>query len=78
MLGFIQKIFVVTMTLLVSSVNSLECVSTKNQECKVRDEIIIIISVNNSEPVFYPFSNKVNKCSGICNNINNSYTRSCV
>ena len=75
MLGFIKKIFVVTMTLLVSSVNSLECVSTKNQECKVRDEII---SVNNSEPVFYPFSNKVNKCSGICNNINNPYTRSCV
>ena len=75
MLGFIKKIFVVTMTLLVSSVNSLECVSTKNQECKVRDEII---SVNNSEPVFYPFSNKVNKCRGICNNINNPYTRSCV
>ena len=72
--GFIKKIFVVTMTFLVSSVNSLECVSINNQECKVREEII---SVNNNEPVFYPFSIKVCKCSGICNNINNPF-RSCV
>ena len=67
-----KKIFVVTMTFLVLSVNSLECVSMNNQECKVREEII---SVNNKEPVFYPFSVKVNKCSGSCNNINNPYAR---
>ena len=36
------------MTFLISSVNSLECFSMKNQDCKIRPEII---SVNNNEPV---------------------------
>ena len=49
------------------NVNSLECVSMNNQECKTRTKII---SISNNEPVFYPFSTKVNKCSGSCNSIN--------
>ena len=36
MFGFIKKVFFVTMTFLVSSVNSLECVSMNNQECKIK------------------------------------------
>ena len=44
-----------------SNVNSLEHVSVNNQECKTR---LKIINVNTNEPVFYPFSIKVNKCSG--------------
>ena len=63
------------MTFLVSSVNSLECVSMNYQKCKVREGII---SVNNNEPVFYSFSIRVNKCSGSCNNINDLYARLCV
>ena len=47
----------------------------KNQECKVRPEII---SINSNNPMFYPFSVKVNKCSGNCNNINDPYARICV
>ena len=47
----------------------------KNQECKVRPEII---NVNSDEPVFYPFSIKTNKYSGSCNNINNPYAKMCV
>ena len=47
----------------------------KNQECKVRPEII---NVNSNEPVFYPFSIKASKCSGSCNNINNPYAKLCV
>ena len=46
-----------------------------NQECKVRTKII---NINNNEPVLYPFSIKVNKSSGSCNNINNSYAKWCV
>ena len=46
----------------------------KNEECKVRSEII---SINSNNPMFYPFSIKVNKCSGNCNNINDSYARIC-
>ena len=35
----------------------------KNQECKVRPEII---NVNSNEPIFYPFSIRTSKCSGCC------------
>ena len=44
-----------------SNVNSLECVSMNNQECKTRAKI----NINNNEPVFDPFSIKVNKCSEV-------------
>ena len=47
----------------------------KNQECKVRPEII---NVNSNEPVFYPFSIKTSKCSGSCNNINDPNAKICV
>ena len=57
------------------SVNLLECVSMKNQECKVRLEIV---DVSSNNPIFYPFSVKTNKCSGNCNNINHPYARICV
>ena len=75
MFGFIKKVFVVAMTFFrfnVLSVNSLECVSINNQECKIRSKTI---NNNNNESVFYPFSIKVNKCSGSCNNINDPYTK---
>ena len=47
----------------------------KNQECKIRPEII---NINSNNPIFYPFSIKINKCSGSCNNINNPYAKICV
>ena len=47
----------------------------KNQECKIRPEII---NVNSNEPIFYLFSIKTSKCSGSCNNINNPYAKICV
>ena len=78
MFGFIKKVLFTTMTFLnfnPSSVNSLECVSMNNQECKTRTKII---NMNNIEPVFYSFSIKVNKCSGSCNNINDPYAKLCV
>ena len=53
------------------SVNSLKCISMKNQECKVRPKII-----NND--LHYPFSIKVNKCSENCDSINNPYFKECV
>ena len=56
-------------------VNSLECISMNNQECKARPKII---DLNNNEPVFYPYSIKVNKCSGSRSNINDPYAKLCV
>ena len=77
MSGFIKKVFVIAMTFFsfnVLSINSLECVSMKNQDWKVREEVI---NVNTNNPVFYPFSFKVNKCSGNCNNISDPYAKLC-
>ena len=54
--------------------NALDCISM-NQECKVRPKII---SINSNNPMFYPFSIRVNKCNGNCNNINDPYARICV
>ena len=59
----------------VLSVNSLECVSMKNQKCKVRPKTV---DTNSNNPMFYPFNVKINKCSGNCNNINDPYAKICV
>ena len=58
-----------------SNVYPLECFSIKNQECKVRPEII---NINSNDPLIYCFSIKTNKCSGDCNNISDPYARICV
>ena len=72
-----KQIFVSTLILFgdLSNVNSLKYVSMNNQKRKVRAEIVNVIS---SEPLFYPFSIKTNKCSGSCNNINDPYGKLCV
>ena len=44
------------------------CISMKNEEGKVRPQIV---NINGDDPVFFPFSIKTSKCSGSCNNINN-------
>ena len=78
MFGFIKKVFFTVMTFFnfnLLNLNSIECVSMNNQECRTRTKII---NISNNEPVFYPFSIKVNKCSSSCNNINDSYAKLCV
>ena len=64
MFVFIKKIIYIGSLFLSSLVGatSLNCISIKNQECKVRPEII---NINSNNPIFYPFSIKINKCSGI-------------
>ena len=55
MFVFIKKIFYIGSLFLSSlvSTTSLNCISMKNQECKVRPEII---NVNSNESIFYPYS----------------------
>ena len=72
---FVIKVFFLGLTILSSFTNPLDCVSMKNQECKTRPEVI---NINSNNPIFYPFSIKINKCSGNCNNINNPYANICV
>ena len=60
MFGFIRNVFFTATTFFNfnrANINSLECVSMNNQECKTR---IKIINISNKELVFYPFSIKVN------------------
>ena len=47
----------------------------KNQQCKTRPQIV---NVNGNNPIFYPFSIKTSKCSGNCNNVNDSHAKICV
>ena len=77
MFAFSKKIFCIGSLFLPSLVNttSLNCISMKNQACRVRPEIV---NVNSNEPTFYPFSIKTSKCSGSCNNINDPYVTICV
>ena len=77
MFRFIKQIFVSALMYFgnLSNVNSLEFVSMKNEECKVRPKIV---DINSNNPIFYPFSIKINKCNGNCNNINDPYAKICV
>ena len=68
--------FVLGLTVLSSNITSaLNCISINNQECKVRPKIIDVSSKN---PMFYPFSVKINRCSGNCNSVNDPYAKICV
>ena len=75
--GFVKTVFFVGLTILSSfaSVNSLNCISMSNQECKTRPQVI---NVDGDHPVFFPFSIKTSKCRGSCNNINYPYAKICV
>ena len=77
MFTFLTQIFFSTLMYFasLSNVNPLECISMKNQECKVRPEIV---NINSNNPIYYPFSIKTNKCSGNCNNINDPYAKICI
>ena len=70
----IKKFFFLGLTILSNFTNALDCKSMKNCECKVRSEVI---NVNSNNPMFYPFSIKINKCGENCNNINDLYARTC-
>ena len=47
--SFVKKVFILGLTVLSNITNALECISMKNQECKVRPEII---SINSNNPMF--------------------------
>ena len=69
MFGIPKKVLILP---LISTVNSLKCISLKNQECKAREVIV------DNKYMTHPDSIKVNRCNGNCNNITNPYSRVCV
>ena len=68
MFRLIKKVLILV---LVSTANSLKCISLKNQECKIR----VVVK---SEHMTFPYDIKVNKRSDNCNNITNSYAKVCI
>ena len=77
MFKFIKQIFISSLMFFgsLSSINPLECISMKNQECKVRTEIV---NINSNGPIFYLFSIKTNKCNSNCNDINDPVAKICI
>ena len=67
--SFVEKVFFLGLTVMSNITGALECISIKNQQCKVRRKIV---DVSSNNPIFHPFSVKVNRYSGNCNNINNA------
>ena len=76
-LDLLKKAFFAGLAFLSSftSVNLLSCISMKNQECKLRPQIV---KVSSDDLVFFRFSIKTSKYSGGCNNINDPYAKICV
>ena len=77
MLRFVKELFasLTYFSCNLSNGNPLKCASMKDQQCKIRPEII---NVNSDEPLFYPYNVKINTCSCSCNNINNPYAKMCI
>ena len=76
MFSFVKKVFVLGLTVFSCSITgTLNCVSLKNQKCKVRPKIV---DVSSNNPIFYPFSVKIDRCSGNGNSINDPYQKTCV
>ena len=73
MFGFVKKVFFVPMSFLVA--NTLKCVSMNNRECR---KISAVINNSSNEPLLYPYSVEVIKCSGSCTNFNDPYGKLCV
>ena len=57
MLGFIEKCIFTGLAFLstLTSIDSLNCISMINQECRIRPQIV---NVNGDDPLFFPFSIK--------------------
>ena len=69
MFRFTKKVLILVLIL---NVNSLICISLKNQECKAREVIV------DGKYMTYPYSIKGNRRNGDCNNIANSYSGVCI
>ena len=77
MFRFVRQIFISALLFFSNppSINPLECILMKNQECKARPKIV---NINSNNPIFYPFSIKINRCRGSCNDINDPYAKICI
>ena len=51
------------------------CVYPYNQPCEARS---ILVDINSTKNIFYPFTVSINKCGGSCNTVDDLYERVCL
>ena len=76
MVGFIKKHFIGLSSfggLLASG--HIESVSLNHRLYQVRPKLV---DINSNEPIYYPFTVTVNKCSGCCNTFDDTYAQICL
>ena len=69
MFRFIKKVLILV---LISTANSLKCISLKNQVCKVRKVVV------DNKYMAFPYKIEIDRCVGSCNNISNPYSKVCI
>ena len=69
MFRFIKKVLIIV---LVSTANSLKCISFKNQECKVRKVIV------DNKYMAFPYRIEIDRCVGSYSNISNPHSKVCI
>ena len=79
MFGIILKMFIGTLTGLVSVSNHTKCVSLSNQKCEIQPTFIKVHPNECSQEFqYYPFTVKLDKCVESCNTLNDLFNKVCV
>ena len=74
-----KKIFITSLNGLVSACNHRKCVSLSNEKCEIEPTFINLHPNKNSQEFcYYPFTVKLDKCVGSCNNLNDLSNKVCV
>ena len=75
-MGWIKKIFIRLLTVLVDGSNHTKCLSFSNQQCMIQPTLINLHPNENSQEFhYYPFAFKLDRCVGSCNTLNDLYNK---
>ena len=71
--------FIVLLSSIVDSSNHAKCVSLSSLKCMIQPTLIILHPIACSQEFhYYPFSVKLDRCAGSCNNLNDLSNKICV
>ena len=79
MFGLIKKIFIGLLTGLANASNHAKCISLSNQKCEIQPPLINLHPDEYKQKFhYYPFSDKLHRCVGSCNTLNDLSNTVCV
>ena len=78
MFGLIKKMFIRLLTGLINASNHTKCVSLCNQKCEIQPTLINLHINKYSQVLQYPLVNKIDRCVGSCNTLNDLSNKVCV